>query len=69
MLRAKSAQVHWDDHKKHWTAEIRFGGEVIKRPVPHLDRPAAPDELKSQVVAIGRDEGYDVDPAQVVVQS
>jgi len=69
MLRAKSAQVHWDDHKKHWTVEIQFGAEVIKRSVPHLARPAAADELKSQAVAIGRDEGYELDPTQVVVQN
>ena len=69
MLRANSAKVHWDDHKKHWTVEIQFGAEVIKRPVPDVDNPAPAEELKSKAVAIGRDEGYELDPAQVVVQN
>ena len=69
MLKANSANVHWDDHRKHWTVEIRFGAEVLKRPIPKASRPAAPDELRSQAVAIGRDEGYDLDPAQIVVQT
>ncbi|HTS60618.1 MAG TPA: hypothetical protein VMH28_01265 [Candidatus Acidoferrales bacterium] len=69
MLKANSAKVHWDDQRKHWTVEIQFGAEVVKRPIPHASKPAVPDELKSQAVAIGRDEGYDLDPAQIVVQS
>jgi len=69
MLKANSAKVHWDDHRKHWTVEIQFGAEVLKRAIPNAPKPAAADELKSQAVAIGRDEGYDLDPAQVVVQN
>ena len=70
MLRANSAKVHWDEHKKHWTVEIQFGAEVIKRPVPdHHEKSAAADELKTQAVAIGRDEGYELDPAKVVVEN
>ena len=69
MLKANSAKVHWDDHHKHWTVDIQFGGEVIKRPIAKAVHTAAADELKSQAIAIGRDEGYDLDPAQVVVQS
>jgi hypothetical protein len=68
MLKANSAKVHWDEHKNHWTVEIQFGAEVIKR---SIDKPAsgAVDELKSEAVAIGRDEGYEVDPARIVVQT
>ncbi|HXK03987.1 MAG TPA: hypothetical protein VMS37_16405 [Verrucomicrobiae bacterium] len=69
MLKASSAKVHWDDHHKHWTVEIAFGAEVVKRPIPNAAKPAAAEELKSQAVAIGRDEGYDLDPAQIVVQT
>ena len=70
MLRANSAKVHWDEQKKHWTVEIQFGAEVIKRPVPnHSEKTTPAEELKSEAVAIGRDEGYELDPAQVVVQS
>ena len=67
MLKANSAKVHWDEPHKHWTVEIQFGAEVIKRPIPHVAKPAVPEELKNQAIAIGRDEGYDVDPARVVV--
>jgi len=69
MLKANSAKVHWDDHRKHWTVEIQFGAEVIKRPIAKAVQAAAADVLKSEAVAIGRDEGYDLDPAQVVVQT
>jgi hypothetical protein len=69
MLKATSAQVHWDEHKNHWTVEIQFGAEVIKRPLPdHADRSAPVEQLKSKAAQIGRDEGYEVDPSQVVVQ-
>jgi len=73
MLKPTNTKVHWDDHRKHWTVEIQFGAEVVKRPVAkptnHSATPAEIEELKSQAVSIGRDEGYDVDPAQVVVQT
>jgi hypothetical protein len=69
MLRANSAKVHWDDHRKHWTVEIQFGAEVIKRPMSKPLDAGAIDELKSEAIAIGHDEGYDLDPAQVVVQT
>ncbi|HJZ96713.1 MAG TPA: hypothetical protein VKE70_09395 [Candidatus Solibacter sp.] len=68
MMKPNSAKVHWDEHKKHWTVEIQFGSEVLKRPIPDAAHPAPPEELKSKAVEIGRDEGYDVDPAQIVVQ-
>ena len=67
MMKATSAKVHWDEHRKHWTVEIQFGAEVLKRPIPDAPKPAVPDDLKSKAAAIGRDEGYDVDPAQVEV--
>ena len=69
MLKATSAKVHWDDHHKHWTVEIQFGAEVVKRPIADAVQKAAVDDLKSQAIAIGRDEGYELDPAKVVVQS
>jgi hypothetical protein len=73
MMKPTSAKVHWDAHRKHWTVEIQFGAEVVKRPVAKPTSPSASpaeiEDLKSQAVTIGRDEGYDVDPAQVVVQT
>ena len=73
MFKPTSTKVHWDDHRKHWIVEIQFGAEVVKRPVakPSTSSPAPGEieELKSQAVSIGRDEGYDVDPAEVVVQT
>lgn len=73
MLKPTSTKVHWDDHRKHWTVEIQFGAEVVKRPVAKPSTSSATpteiEELKSEAVSIGRDEGYDVDPAQVVVQT
>ena len=73
MLKPTSTRVHWDDHRKHWTVEIQFGAEVVKRsvaaPANQSATPAEIEELKSQAVTIGRDEGYEVDPANVVVQT
>ena len=69
MLKANSAKVHWDDHRKHRTVEIKFGAEVIIRPIAKPVDAAAIDELKSEAIAISRDEGYDLDPSQVVVQT
>ena len=73
MMKPTSTKVHWDDHRKHWTVEIQFGAEVVKRPVAKPSSqsasPAEIEDLRSQAVTIGRDEGYDVDPAQVVVQT
>jgi hypothetical protein len=73
MLKANTAKVHWDDHRKHWTVEIQFGSEVLKRPIAKPSNPSASaaeiEDLKSQAVAIGRDEGYDLDASQVVVQT
>jgi hypothetical protein len=73
MMKPTSAKVHWDDHRSHWIVEIQFGAEVVKRPIPQPTTqspgPTEIEELKSQAVTIGRDEGYDVDPAQIVMQT
>jgi hypothetical protein len=73
MMKPTSAKVHWDDQRSHWIVEIQFGAEVVKRPIPKPSTretsPAEMEELKSQAVTIGRDEGYDVDPSQIVMQT
>jgi len=66
MLRANSAKIAWDP-KKHWHVEIHVGAEVIKRPFPKLGQSAADEELRNQAVATAKDEGYELDPALVVI--
>ena len=69
MLRADKARIEWDRHKKCWEVHIQIGAEVIKRPLSKARKgaDAAADELVTQALAIGKDEGYDLDPAQVAV--
>ena len=59
MVRANNAIVEWNAGKKRWEVHIEVGEEVVKRPM------AAP--TKEQAVAIARDEGYDLDPANVAI--
>jgi hypothetical protein len=73
MVRASNASVEWDEQKKRWEVHIQFGAEVIKRPISKFKseeegRSADKEALKSEAVAIARDEGYDVQKEQVTIQ-
>lgn len=78
MLRPDNARVDWDEHKKRWEVRIQVGAEVIKRPLSkQLQRAAEREEgstaffdtLKSEAASIAKDEGYDLEPAQVQVEA
>jgi hypothetical protein len=67
MIRATKASVDWDSQKKQWHVRVQIGEEVIKR---HLDvkaRDASEEALRSQAVAVAKDEGYEVDPSTVAI--
>ena len=67
MVRANSAKVEWNAAKKRWEAHIQAGAEVVKRPIPKHTEDAGEEALKAQAVATARDEGYELDPANVSV--
>jgi hypothetical protein len=70
MLKADNATVEWEDEKKRWEVHLKIGAEVIKRPLAlasHDPDQRPSDDVKSQAVALARDEGYELDPSRVVV--
>jgi len=66
-LRADQAKVEWNADKKQWHVVITVGAEVIKRPIPKQPHDAPDATLQPLAVETARDEGYDLDPAQVSV--
>ena len=67
MLRADSATVDWDAHKKRWLVHIKMGEEVIRRPLEKTPATAADDVLRSQAIETAGADGYQVDPAKVAI--
>jgi hypothetical protein len=67
MIRANEAKVEWNAAKKQWQVVIQVGAEVIRRPCPKESHDAAEAELRSVAVQTAKDEGYDVDAANVAV--
>jgi len=67
MLRANSAKVDWSPEKKQWHVEIIVGAEVIKRWAKNHPHEEADDSLRSLAVDTAKDEGYELDAAQVKV--
>lgn len=59
-------EVSWDEEKKKWLVRIQVGEEVIRR---RPDAPKQSDEATLRAIAVQTtaDEGYKVDPSQVVV--
>jgi hypothetical protein len=68
MLRADSAHVNWDTHKKQWTVRVKVGEEVMRRTIPSTPQSAADSELRSLAVETAKADGYDVDPAKVDIE-
>jgi hypothetical protein len=67
MLRADSAEVNWDTHKKQWNVRVKVGEEVMRRPIPGTPQSAADDVLRSLAVETAQADGYEVDPAKVEI--
>ena len=67
MMRADKAKVQWNPDKKKWHVVIEVGAEVIKR---WADRPkdAAEEALRTAAVETAKDEGYDLEAANVLVE-
>jgi hypothetical protein len=67
MIRANQAKVEWNPAKKQWQVVITVGAEVIRRPCPKKPQDAADADLRSVAVETAKDEGYEVDAANVTV--
>lgn len=67
MIRADSAKVGWDSDKKRWLVRIQIGEEVIRRPLPKNPQDTGEDVLRSLAVETAKDDGYEVDPANVAI--
>ena len=68
MLKAEKATVNWDPAKKQWHVRVQIGEEVIKRALSKTPQDASEDVLRSRAVETAKDEGYEVDSAQVAIQ-
>ena len=66
-MRVDRVEVSWDSGHTKWSVRIEAGEEVIRR---HSDIPKITDEptLRAAAAQMVRDEGYEVDEAQVVVR-
>jgi hypothetical protein len=66
-MRVDRVEVSWDSEHTKWSVRIEAGEEVIRR---HSDIPKITDEptLRAAAAQMVRDEGYEVDEAQVVVR-
>ena len=68
MMKAEKTTVQWDPAKKEWHVRVQIGEEVIKRALSKTPRDASEDVLRSKAVETAKDEGYEVDAAQVAIQ-
>jgi len=66
-MRADRVEVSWDASKWKWLVRIETGEEVIRR---HCQAPKNADELslRSAVQKTVQDEGYEPDPAQILIR-
>ena len=67
MIPANEAKVEWNAAKKQWQVVITVGSEVIRRPCPKQTHEAGDADLRTVAVQTAKDEGYDIDAAQVAV--
>jgi hypothetical protein len=67
-MHADGAEVSWDAAKSKWLVRIKSGEEVIRR---HCDAPKDADEksLRSAIQKTLIDEGYEADPAQILIHA
>jgi hypothetical protein len=65
-MRADSVEVTWDEKGHSWLVRIKIGDEVIRR---HCKEGKDADEQKLRGLAENtvRDEGYEIDPANVTI--
>lgn len=64
-MKADRVEVSRDEHGNRWLIRIQVGGEVIRR---HCHEPGSANEatLRDAAVKTAADEGYTVDPLNIV---
>lgn len=65
-MRADRVEASWDPAKSKWLIRIQSGEEVIRR---HCDAARNADDAAVRAAAetTARDEGYEVDAANIVI--
>lgn len=66
-MRADRVEVSWDAAESKWLVRIESGEEVIRR---HCQAPKEADEasLRSAAQKTLQDEGYEPEPAQILIR-
>jgi len=64
-MTADRAEVSRDEQNDRWLIRIHVGEEVIRRPC-HESRKADEEMLRSAAVRTAADEGYTIDPLNIV---
>ena len=67
---AQSAELVWQEDKKHkgWTVHLHIGAEVIKYPHPDAGHDKTDADLVAMAVEDAKNDGYELNPAQVKVK-
>jgi flagellar motor protein MotB len=65
-MKPDRVEVSRDESGKRWVIRIQVGAEVIRR---HSDEPkdAAADALRDVAARVAADEGYQVEPSEVLL--
>jgi hypothetical protein len=66
-MRADRVEVSWDSSKSKWLARIQSGEEVIRR-YCSLPNDADDVSLRSAIMTLVQDEGYEVVAAAILIQ-
>jgi hypothetical protein len=64
-MKADRVEVSRDESGKQWLIRIQVGEEVIRRH-SRESKDATEDVLRGIAVSVAADEGYQIDPSQVV---
>ncbi|MGH9775047.1 MAG: hypothetical protein ACRD50_08890 [Candidatus Acidiferrales bacterium] len=65
-MRADKVEVSWDTGKKKWLVRIQAGDEVIRRYTAE-PKDAAEQALRTTAQQTVKDEGYELNGAQVTI--
>ncbi len=66
-MRPDRVEVTWDQGKASWLVRIASGEEVIRRQCK-ISKGSDEQTLRSAVLETVRDEGYEPDPTNIVIQ-
>ena len=64
-MKADSVGVSRDEQANRWLIRIQVGEEVIRRPY-HESKDADKDTLRNAALKTATDEGYEVDPLNII---